>query len=214
MTPLRDVNMGSAPIRTIKVHPNPHPNPTPTHNPHHPHHHLTLTPHPHPHPNTLTQVHEHPRPKLCELYESDCILTSSSAGGGTTARTCVRARTTTGSSYGMSTARAPALESVSNSPGRRTSLKGKLGLSRTAPRNGTSIRRSCITATTLQEPRRHRCSQQPIHFRCGDMISEAAGFLHGRLDRSGIGRRERGWLKRLRAPPPPNYVLLLAVWSI
>lgn len=99
---LWDVNMGSAPIRTIKVH-------------------------------------EHLRSKLCELYESDCIFDKFECRWGhDSAHVCTGTYDNRLLMWDVNGEGHSALESVSNSPGRRTSLKGKLGLSRkdsTAQRN-------------------------------------------------------------------------------
>tara|TARA_B100000795_G_C22745136_1_gene416964 strand:- start:402 stop:1334 length:933 start_codon:yes stop_codon:yes gene_type:complete len=99
---LWDVNMGSAPIRTIKVH-------------------------------------EHLRSKLCELYESDCIFDKFECRWGhDSAHVCTGTYDNKLLMWDVNGDGHTALESVSSSPGRRTSLKGKLGLSRkdsTAQRN-------------------------------------------------------------------------------
>ena len=86
-----------------------------------------------------TDVHEHLRSKLCELYESDCIFDKFECRWGhDSAHVCTGTYDNRLLMWDVNGEGHSALESVSNSPGRRTSLKGKLGLSRkdsTAQRN-------------------------------------------------------------------------------
>ena len=85
---LWDVNMGSAPVRTIKVH-------------------------------------EHLRPKLCELYESDCIFDKFECRWGHDSNhVCTGTYDNKLLMWDVYGDGHTALESVSTSPSRRASLKG------------------------------------------------------------------------------------------
>ena len=105
---LWDVNMGSAPVRTIKVH-------------------------------------EHLRSKLCELYESDCIFDKFECRWGHDSNhVCTGTYDNKLLLWDLNGEGHTALESVSTSPSRRASLKGKLGLTRKESVGGRNFNKKIL----------------------------------------------------------------------